>query len=51
MTESSGGGRPAFDPERIIEALNRHGVRYVAARSKARRASSSRSWRILRAKP
>jgi len=29
MTESSGGGRPAFDPERIIETLNKFGVRYV----------------------
>jgi hypothetical protein len=29
MTEDSGSGRPAFDPERIIEAFNRHAVRYV----------------------
>jgi AbrB family looped-hinge helix DNA binding protein len=29
MTEDSGSGRPAFDPERIIETFNRHAVRYV----------------------
>ena len=30
MKEPSSGPSPEFDPERILEALNTHGVRYVA---------------------